>query len=110
MVEQAILTVLNLITVILPLVMGAQNAQTATAIEKIISALEGILPQIITWSDTIYKVVTNILLTLQNSGTLTPDQVAATQALGAQVDAAWAAVVNQIDPDAPGGDPATKTA
>lgn len=113
MVEQAILAVLSLIEGILPLVTGTQSANTVQIIDKVIAAIEGLLPQIITWSQTLYIVASNILSTLLNSGTLTPAQIASTQALQAQVDAGWNAVVNNIDPDNPAnvgtaaGDPGT---
>lgn len=101
MTESAILAILQLIEGILPLVMGAQNSQTTAVIDSIINALANLLPQIITWSETLYTAVKNILATLDDSGALTSDQIASTQALGAQTDAGWNAVVNQIDPDNP---------
>ena len=50
--------------------------------------------------------IDNIIAQLQNSGAPTADQLAALASLDAQVDAAWTAAQSQIDPDAPGGDPA----
>lgn len=111
MIEQAIIVILSLIEEVLPLVTGPQNASTVQIIDKIIGALEAMLPQIVTWSQTLFTVATNILSTLQNSGNLTAAQIASTQALQAQVDAGWNAVVNSIDPDnpanagTPAGDP-----
>lgn len=101
MLQGTILGVLQLITAILPLVTGSQSADTVQMIDKIITAIEGLLPYIATWSQNIYTAAKNIIMTLQNSGSLTDDQKAATKAILAQVDAGWAAVVSQIDPDNP---------
>lgn len=115
MLSSTVIIVLNMIEAILPLVTGAQSASTVTAIDKIIQTLEAMLPQIVSWSQTMYSVISNIISSLQNSGNLTPTQISATQALGAQVDAAWNNVVGQIDPDNPAnagtlaGDPGTTT-
>jgi hypothetical protein len=116
MLSSSVLAVLALIEQILPLVMGAQNSQTTQIIDSIIDAIEKLMPYIVNEISTVYQAAQNILTSLQNSGNLTADQIAATQALGTQVDAAWNGVVGQIDPDnpanagTPAGDPgATST-
>lgn len=100
MMSEAILAVLSLIESILPLVTG--SSANVQAIDSIINALQQFLPLIVNEVSTVYAAVKNILTSLQSSGALTPDQLAATQALDTQVDAAWTAVEAQIDPDAPG--------
>lgn len=115
MISSTILAVLSLIEGILPLIMGSQNAQTTSAIDNIINAIEQMLPYIVNEVQTVYTAAMNILSSLENSGALTSDQIAATQALTAQVDAAWNGIVGQIDPDNPAnvgtsaGDPGATT-
>lgn len=92
---------LNIIVSVLPLVMGAQNSTTTTAIDNIIQQLIKLLPTIEAWSMAEYQVAKNIISGLENSGNLTADQIQATLALKAQVDAQWAANVSQFDPDNP---------
>ena len=104
MISSTILAVLSLIESILP-VLGTSSA-TVSLVTNIISALTSLLPYIIDEITTVYTAVKNIIDQLKNSGAPTPDQLAALQSLDAQVDAAWDAVQVQIDPDAPGGDPA----
>jgi len=101
MLEEGIIAVLSLIESILPLVTGTQSAAAVTATDNIINALEKLLPSIVTWSENIYNVVKNIITSLQNSGNLTASQITATQSLETTVDAQWAAVESQIDPDNP---------
>lgn len=117
MLQGSILAVLEMIELFLPLVTGTQSQQTVTQIDKIIKAIEGLLPYIATWSSTIYTVASNILTTLQNGDTVSADQKAATRAILAQVSAGWNAIEAKIDPDNPanagtpaGDDPATPTA
>jgi len=101
---------LNVITSVLPLVTGAQNSTTITAISNLIQQLINLLPTIEHWSVTEYNVAKNIIASLENSGNLTADQIQATTDLKAQIDAQWSANLNQFDPDAPGGDPANASA
>jgi phage-related protein len=113
MISSTVLAVLALIEQILPLVMGSKNSQTTQIIDNIINALQNMLPYIVNEVQTVYAAASNIIATLSNSGALTPTQIAATQALGSQVDAAWNSVASQIDPDNPAnagtaaGDPGT---
>jgi len=101
MVSQAILIALQVIEAILPLLTGVGvNSQTQQTISKIIDALTQALPLIVNEISTVYTAVKNIIASLQATGALTADQLAATQSLDEQVDNAWNAVVNQIDPDA----------
>jgi len=97
MLSSAILAVLSVIESFIP-VLGTSSA-TAMMVTNIITALEQLLPFIINEISTVYTSVKNIISLLQNSGTLTPDQVTALQQLDTQVDTAWNGVVNSIDPD-----------
>lgn len=105
---------LSIITSVLPLITGTQNSTTITAIDNLIQQLIALLPTIEAWSATEYQVAKNIIASLENSGNLTADQIQATLALKAQVDAQWAANVDQFDPDnpanagTPAGDPNIK--
>src|SRR6185312_7798200 len=103
MASEAILAVLAIIEQIIPLL--GTSAATASMIVNIINALTQLLPFIVNEVSTVYTSVKNIISLLQNSGQVTAEQTAALQQLDAQVDAAWAAVLPQIDPDAAGGDP-----
>jgi len=102
--------ILAILAVIEPLI--GTSAATASMITNIINALSALLPYIINEISTVYTAVKNIISLLQNSsGSMTADQVTALQTLDAQVDAGWAAVQAQIDPDnpanagTPAGDP-----
>ena len=100
MMSTAILAVLSVIESIIPLL--GTSAATATMITNIIEALTQLMPFIINEVSTVYTSVKNIISLLQNSGgPMTQDQITALQQLDAQVDAAWAAVLPQIDPDNP---------
>jgi hypothetical protein len=99
MASEAIIAVLAVIQQIIPLL--GTSAATADIIAGIIGALTKLLPFIIDEVSTVYTAVKNIISLLQNSGAVTADQTAALQQLDAQVDAAWAAVLPQIDPDNP---------
>jgi len=110
MLSEAILAALAVIQSVIPLL--GTSAATAEIITGIIDALVKLLPFIINEVSTVYTSVKNIIALLQNSGgPMTQDQVTALQQLDAQVDAAWAAVLPQIDPDnpanagTPAGDP-----
>lgn len=109
MLSSAILAVLSVIEAVIPL-LGTSSA-TAATIANIINALTQLLPFIINEISTVYTSVKNIISLLQNSGAMTADQVTALQQLDAQVDAGWAAILPQIDPDnpanagTPAGDP-----
>lgn len=110
MTSGVILAVLSIIEQFIPL-LGTSSA-TVTMINNIINALTQLLPYIINEVSTVYTAVKNIISLLQNTGTMTADQVTALQTLDAQVDAGWAAVQAKIDPDnpanagTPAGDPA----
>ncbi|MDE2602691.1 MAG: hypothetical protein KGL62_10035 [Bradyrhizobium sp.] len=111
MASEAIIAVLAVIQQIIPLL--GTSAATARIITGIIDALTKLLPFIINEVSTVYTAVKNIISLLQHSGQVTADQIAALQQLDSQVDAAWAAVLPQIDPDnaantgTPAGDPGT---
>lgn len=107
MISSAILAVLAMIESILP-VLGT-SAGTVTLVANIISALTALMPYIVNEISTVYTAAKNIIAQLQNSGAPTADQLASLSSLDAQVDAAWTSVQSQIDPDAPGGDPAGTT-
>ena len=107
----AILAVLAIIEQLLPAL--GTSAATVTLIDGIINALTALMPYIINEVSTVYTAVKNIISLLQNSAAMTADQMTALQTLDAQVDAGWAAVQAQIDPDNPAnagtaaGDPAS---
>lgn len=107
MISSAILAVLSLIEEVLNVV-GSSNA-TTTLVENIITSLTQLMPYIVNEVSTVYTAVKNIIEQLQNSGAPSQDQLDALASLDAQVDAAWTNVQSQIDPDAPGGDPAGST-
>lgn len=104
MISSAILAVLSVIETILPMISG--STATVSLVTNIINALTQLLPYIINEISTVYSAVKNIIAQLQNSGAPSQDQLDALASLDAQVDAAWTSVQSQIDPDAPGGDPA----
>lgn len=104
MISSTILAVLSMIESILPLI-GTSSA-TVSIVANVVSALTSLMPYIVNEIETVYTAVKNIIAQLQNSGAPTQDQLDALTALDAQVDSAWALVQTQIDPDAPGGDPA----
>jgi hypothetical protein len=95
----AILAVLAIIEQLLPAL--GTSAATVTLIDSIINALTALMPYIINELSTVYTAVKNIISLLQNSGAMTSDQMTALQTLDAQVDAGWATVQAQIDPDNP---------
>lgn len=107
----AILAVLAIIEQLLPAL--GTSAATVTLIDSIINALTALMPYIVNELSTVYTAVKNIISLLQNSGAMTSDQMTALQTLDAQVDAGWASVQAQIDPDnpanagTPAGDPGT---
>jgi prophage DNA circulation protein len=109
MISSTILAVLAMIEQILPLI-GTSSA-TVTMIESVVTALTQLMPYIVNEISTVYTATKNIISQLQNSGAPTADQLTALTSLDAQVDAAWASVQTQIDPDnpanagTPAGDP-----
>jgi len=111
MLSSAILAVLTLLEQFIPLL--GTSAATTTLIDGIINALTQLMPFIVNEISTVYASVKNIIDLLNNTGTMTPTQIATLQQLDQQVDAAWAAVLPQIDPDnpankgTPAGDPGT---
>ena len=98
MISTTILAVLAMIEQILPLI--GTSTTTVTMIGSIVTALTQLMPYIVNEISTVYTAVKNIIAQLQNSGAPTATQIAALQSLYAQVDAAWASVQSQIDPDA----------
>lgn len=112
MISQVVLAALAVIESFLPL-LGTSSA-TTTLVTTIINALTTLLPFIINEVSTVYTATKNIITRLQASGDPTPAELAALAALDAQVEAAWAMVAPQIDPDNPanagtpaGEDPST---
>ena len=98
MISTAILAVLSLIEQILPIIGTA--SPTVTVIANVINVLTKLMPYIVDEISTVYTAVKNIIAQLQNTGAPTAEQIAALQALDAQVDAAWDAIQAQFDPDA----------
>lgn len=109
MISSAILAVLTVIEQFLPLL--GTSAATTQLVSGIINALTQLLPYIIDEVGTVYTSVKNIISLLNDQGDMTPQQQADLDALESQVDAAWNAVKDKIDPDnpankgTPAGDP-----
>lgn len=104
---QIILAVLGAIEAAIPLITGSSSSTTSTAITKIIVALqqfvpilEKLTPLIGDQATLMWQGVKNILANLRGTET-DADQDAALDALDARVDAAWAKILPQFDPDAP---------
>jgi hypothetical protein len=90
--------VLNLITMILPLV-GVNNS---AAIGGIVKTLTDLAPLITSQIGSTYTGVKNILAAIGDHPATTADQMIALKAFDKQVDDAWDAIEGQLDPDAPG--------
>lgn len=67
----------------------APLANDATTIGKVIDDLEIIVPIVETVANDLAQPVKNIIAILQNNGAITDDQIAATKALDAKMDAAF---------------------
>ena len=100
--SQVLTAILALIQQVLPLLAGNQTAQVAAVVAGIIEALVQFTPLIKNEIGTLYTSVKGIITSLQGV-TSDTDQLAALQSLDAQVDAAWAAVEQKLDPDATQG-------
>ena len=81
----AIQAILQIIEGVLP------EVQASTSLQSIIGGLEQIIPIVIAEAKQLLAPVQNILSALSSKGGLTPEQIAAVQALNAQVDAAFVA-------------------
>lgn len=91
----AITAVLALIGQVLPLITAGGAAGS------VVSMLEEILPLVISEVSALYTPIKNIIMTLQSSGALTPDEITTVQALDKQVDDAFTTASAGLDPDAP---------
>lgn len=92
----AVLSVVGLITQILPLV-GVKNTE---AIGGIVKTLTDIAPLVTSQIGATYTGIKNIIDAIGSHPATTEEQLAALAAFSAQVDAAWDAVEKQLDPDA----------
>lgn len=92
----AALSVVGLITQILPLV-GVKNTE---AIGGIVKTLTDIAPLVTSQIGATYTGIKNIIDAIGSHPATTEEQLAALAAFSAQVDAAWDAVEKQLDPDA----------
>jgi len=98
----AVQAVLALIQQLLPLVSGTQTAQIAGVVANIINTLMQFMPLIQKEVSAVYTTVKGIVTALRGV-TSVPEQLADLDAFEAGIDAAWDAVVNQLDPDAAQG-------
>ena len=96
MITTALTAILALIEEVLPL-LGVAGSPLITTI---ITALENILPLIVTEIPTVYTAVKNIIAVISNDPATTATQLAALQALDAQVDVAFDAAAAAVNPDA----------
>jgi len=95
-----ITTVLNLITATLLPLLGT-SAATATLIGNVVTTIENLLPVIIQFVPQLYQSVKNIIQALTADPATTADQLAKLQSMDAQLDAAFEAAAQAVDPDAP---------
>lgn len=91
----AVNAALSLAAQIIPLI----DKKNSTAIGNVISDVTAIAPAATTLITNGYAAVKNLISNLGSHPATTEDQLAALQALDAQVDAAWEAVRPQFDPD-----------
>jgi hypothetical protein len=87
----AIETLLALIEGLLPEI----GIASSSIVEKILAALISIVPIIASNATNLIAPVKNIIAALQNSGPVTPDQLATLASLDAQCDAAFEAAAAQ---------------
>jgi hypothetical protein len=90
--------VLNLITMILPLV-GVNNS---AAIGGIVKTLTDIAPLVTNQIGVTYTGIKNIIAATGDHPATTADQIIALKAFDKMVDDAWDAIEVKLDPDAPG--------
>lgn len=95
----ALNAVLALIQQLLPLVAGNQSAQIAGIVSGIIAALVEFEPLIMNELSTVYSAVKGIITSLRGVASQA-DQLAALDTFEASIDAKWAAIEAQLDPDA----------
>lgn len=91
--------VLSLAEQLLPYLGLASN--TAAVITTIINALEQIIPLIENMVPSVYNSIKNIITALTADPSTSAAQLTALQALDAQIDAAFEAAAQAVDPDAP---------
>jgi ABC-type uncharacterized transport system substrate-binding protein len=96
----AITGVLSLVSALLPLI-GVSNSD---AIQKVIQAIDAVLPLAEQEIGVVYQGIKNILDAIGSHPATTDAQLASVQTLNDKVDAAWAKVQPGFDPDyqAPG--------
>ena len=90
--------VLNLITMVLPLV-GVDNS---AAISGIVKTVTDIAPLAISQIGATYTGFKNILAAIGDHPATTEEQLATLDAFDKQADDAWDAVESKLDPDIPG--------
>lgn len=93
--DTAITAVFALVEEVLPLITAGGK------VASVISTLETVIPLIAKGAVALYQPVKNILAALQSDGTVTADQIAQLKTLDQQVDAAYDAAMDGLDPDAP---------
>ena len=81
----------ELLTLIDLMVLQLGSSPSAAVIDKILVSLIKIVPIIAAQLPNLVSAVQNIIVSLKSTGALTPDQMTATNALNAQVDAAFEA-------------------
>jgi hypothetical protein len=97
--EALIPTLLSVITDILPII--GTVATGSTSIEKVVTLLEQVVPVAVTEFSTLLAPIQNIIAALSSNSTTTATQLAALQALDAQLDAAFEAAANALPQTTP---------
>lgn len=90
--------VLGLASAIIPLI--PNSAAGSSSIGKVIETITSLAPLITDQVGTVYTGVKNIIDSLSSHPATTADQLAALLAFDKQVDDAWNAIEQQLDPDA----------
>ena len=96
----AISTLLTVVETVLPTISGATSS---TVIVSVVAALEKWIPIITALfpsATAIYQAIKNMIASLSTNPDTPAQQLATLQALDVQVDAAFAAIAAQEDPDA----------
>lgn len=93
--------VLGLINTVLPMI--GNNSAGTQQIGKVVNVLTSIAPLVTDQIGVVFTGVKNIIADVGSHPATTDAQRASLAAFDKQVDDAWSAIENQIDPDAPQG-------
>lgn len=89
--------VLGLINTVLPMIPG--NNTGTQQIGKVINTLTSLAPLVTDQIGVVFTGVKNVIAAVGSHPATTADQRASLAAFDQQVDAAWAAIETQLDPD-----------